>query len=218
MSGARAITRVGSGGPRTAEGKARACRNALKHGLAGCYKHDLLLLQQTRQMALAICGNESDNELLFEQALLIAEYDRVLRRIKAQRVTIIERLRDPLTMPITKDDIKRRLKIVKLIGKQRDLAYSEFSQLQTKLVKQGQKVVCVMRGRRTKANKNWKYEPLKDRDEFNSMREAIGDLERLRRYEKRAWSRRNRAIREFITIQAMPPVATSDNTVDQITK
>ena len=218
MSGARAITRVGSGGPRTAEGKARACRNALKHGLAGRYKHDPLLLQRTRQMALAICGNKTDNELLFEQALLIAEYDQVLRRIKAQRVTIIERLRDPLTMPITKDDIKRRLKIIKLIGKQRDLAYSEFSQLQTKLVKQGQKVVCIMRGRRTKANKHWKYEPLKDRDEFNSMREAIGDLERLRRYEKRAWSRRNRAIREFITIQAMPPDATSENTVDQIPK
>jgi hypothetical protein len=137
-------------------------------------------------MALAICGKEADNELLFEQALLIAEYDQILRRIKAQRVTIIERLRDPLTMPITKDDIKPRLKIIKLIGKQRDLAYSEFSQLQTKLVKQGQKVVCIMRGRRTQANKNWKYEPLKDRDEFNSMREAIGDLERLRRYEKRA--------------------------------
>ena len=59
-----------------------------------------------------------------------------------------------------------------------------------------------MRARKTKANANWKYDPLKDRDEYEAMREAIGDLERLRRYERRAWSRRNRAIRGFIAIKA----------------
>jgi hypothetical protein len=187
-------------GPRTAEGKARSSRNALKHGLAACYKHDPLLLRQIEQMAQALCGN-SNSELLREQALLIAEYDQVLRRVLALRITMIERLRDPLTTPISGDNTN--LAKVKLIRKQRDLAHNEFSQLKSKLISQGEKVVSVMNARRTRADANWKYERLKDRDEFQTMRAAIDDLERLRRYERRALSRRSRAIREFIAIQSV---------------
>jgi hypothetical protein len=38
------------------------------------------------------------------------------------------------------------------------------------------------------------------RDEFDAMRLALPDLRRLERYERRAWSRRKRAIRDFIEI------------------
>lgn len=217
MNEVRAPIRVSSGGPRTAEGRARTRCNALKHGLAASYKHDSLLLQQTRQTARAICSGEND-ELLFEQAMLIAEYDQLCRRILAQRMIIIERLRDPLTTPMIKDDEKRRLKTLELIQKQRDLAHSEFSQLKTKLEKQGEELTSFARARPTKANANWKYKPLKERDEYEAMREAIGDLERLRRYERRAWSRRNRAIRDFIAIKATLPDTTSEDTGFQIAK
>jgi hypothetical protein len=98
--------------------------------------------------------------------------------------------------------MKHRLKTLKRMEKQRDLAHSEFSQLKAKLIAQGEEVISFMQARKPKANANWKYEPLKDRDEYEAMREAIGDLERLRRYERRAWSRRNRAIRGFIAIKA----------------
>jgi hypothetical protein len=40
------------------------------------------------------------------------------------------------------------------------------------------------------------------RDEFDAMRCAMPDLDRLERYERRAWSRRKRAIRSFIEIKA----------------
>jgi hypothetical protein len=192
---------AGNGGPRTAAGKARTRRNALKHGLAACYKHDPLLLQQSKQLARTLCGDD-DNELLFEQALIVAECDHLLRRIAAHRVVVIERLEDPLVIPMSKDHAGTRMKVFKRVRKQRDVAYSEFSQLKTKLIAQGETVISFMNERRTKATTKWKYEPLKDRDELGMMREAIVDLERLRRYERRAWSRRNRAIRRFIAIKA----------------
>jgi hypothetical protein len=40
-------------------------------------------------------------------------------------------------------------------------------------------------------------------DEFDAMRRAAPDLSRLERYERRAASRRNRAIREFIFIKSL---------------
>ena len=44
--------------------------------------------------------------------------------------------------------------------------------------------------------------PIEERDEFDAMCEARPDLDRLARYERRAWSRRKRAIRNFIEIKS----------------
>ena len=191
-----------SGGPRSAAGKARTCRNALKHGLAACYKHDPLLFQQNRKMALALCG-EDKNDLLFEQALIVAERDQLYRRVVAYRVFLIERLHDPFRTALSRDSRTARLKVFYSVSKQRDLAYNEFSQLKTKLADLGEDVFTIMNGLRTQPNENWKYQPLDDRDEFGVMQDAIRDLERLRYYERRAWSRRSRAIRQLIAIKAL---------------
>ena len=43
-------------------------------------------------------------------------------------------------------------------------------------------------------------EPPDDRDEFEVMRKGIEDIERIRRYERRAWSRRNRAIGNLASV------------------
>lgn len=47
-----------------------------------------------------------------------------------------------------------------------------------------------------------RYEPLEaptqNRDEVEAFCEAIPDLKKLERYERRAWSRQKRAIRDFI--------------------
>ena len=41
-----------------------------------------------------------------------------------------------------------------------------------------------------------------ERDDFAAMVEAKPDLMRLERYQRRAWSRRRKAILEFIAIKA----------------
>jgi hypothetical protein len=43
-----------------------------------------------------------------------------------------------------------------------------------------------------------KLNPIEWRDELDAMRDALPDLDRLVRYERRAWSRRKRAIRNFM--------------------
>jgi hypothetical protein len=46
-------------------------------------------------------------------------------------------------------------------------------------------------------------ELIEERDEYQALEAAILDLTRLDRYERRAWSRQNRAIREFVRIKLM---------------
>jgi hypothetical protein len=46
-----------------------------------------------------------------------------------------------------------------------------------------------------------KYTSNEERDEIDAMCEAMPDLNRLDRYERRAWSRRKRAFRSFIEIK-----------------
>ena len=46
-----------------------------------------------------------------------------------------------------------------------------------------------------------------ERDEFEALEEAIPDLKRLERYERRAWSQQKRAIREFMNTKLMGRMA-----------
>ena len=72
-----------SRGPRTAAGKARASRNAVRHGLAAFGRvTNPALFETIAQMAKAICGDET-NPSLFEQALVIAENEMWLGCITA---------------------------------------------------------------------------------------------------------------------------------------
>ena len=49
------------------------------------------------------------------------------------------------------------------------------------------------------------YQNRKERDEYQVLREGIRDLERLLRYEKRACSRRKKAVRAFKAIKLTRP-------------
>ena len=186
-----------SGGPRTKAGKAKSSRNALKHGFATRLKADPLLLRQSKGLALAICGEAYTNKKLLAQALVVAECELIVQQISEQKLILIERLQDPFTIPIAKDTMSNRKRLLDYLCEQSDLAHDAAEQLCTKLKTQGEEALTQQDMALTE---KWSLE---GRDEFEAIREAMTDLDRLGRYERRAWSRRHRAMREFIAIMAL---------------
>ena len=200
-----------SRGPRTAAGKSRASRNALRHGLATITCDNSVLFPEIERLAKAICGGDT-NPLLFEQALLIAESEIVLRCVRAERAGSIERLRDTTAEPLANGDNRLALarakfneaklqyeKLIKAKGARDDdrsgKAKTETGAVDNDEVKGESGAV------EGQASDNNEEEPTL-RDEFDAMHAARPDLDRLVRYERRAFSRRKRAIRDFIEIKA----------------
>jgi hypothetical protein len=83
-----------STGPRTNKGKARASRNALRHGLESVKFGDGGLSGKAKRIARMICKNHSD-PFLHEQAVVIAESQVLVARVRAARIAAIERMRKP---------------------------------------------------------------------------------------------------------------------------
>jgi hypothetical protein len=78
-----------STGPRTAPAKARVRKNALRHGLAAIVVGDLDTATEVERVAAAICGPEADPSGR-EQALIVAEAQIMLKRVRKTRTTIME--------------------------------------------------------------------------------------------------------------------------------
>ena len=91
-----------SRGPRTAAGKSCASHNALRHGLAA-FTYKPAAFAEVERIAKAICNGDT-NPLLFEQALVIAENEMVLRCVRVEAIALIERLRDITAKPLSKRD------------------------------------------------------------------------------------------------------------------
>ena len=87
-----------STGPRTAGGKARASRNALRHGLRSIIVDPGHQPEKIERIARLIAGNKSDG-VGYEQAITIAECSLLISRIRAFRVKAIERFRERMESP-----------------------------------------------------------------------------------------------------------------------
>ena len=80
-----------STGPRSAHGKSRASRNALRHGWA-VKGDDSTLSADVERMAKAICGDNT-TAALYEQAVIIAECQLLILKLRAAGVAAMERNR-----------------------------------------------------------------------------------------------------------------------------
>jgi hypothetical protein len=195
-----------SRGPRTGAGKARASRNARRHGLAAVNNKDPAMVGRVKQMVDAICQGD-DDPLLREQAVAIAESQLWLDCVKAEKRALIERLRDSNAITLA---LNTRLARARARSRLSDVAERQ------------QKVIDDLMEKTKAAGRDPEREPLPpnleaawpppgveyifedtERDEHEALREGIGDLVRLLRYERRAWSRRKRAVRAFMAIKLM---------------
>ena len=80
-----------SSGPRTVAGKLTVSRNALRHGLAAATLRDAGIAAEVDRLATAI-GGENADAAQGEQALIIAESELTLLRVRALRTRIFEQM------------------------------------------------------------------------------------------------------------------------------
>jgi hypothetical protein len=137
------------------------------------------------------------------KALVIAENEMVRRCVRVEAIALIERLRDITVNPLSRDNSLTRAKA--RFGQAR-LRYRQ-------LVRAKAKKITTTTGKEKNALQEQESEaaqsqatrmqkPIRSRDEFDALRLAMPDLDWLGRYERRAWSRQKRAVREFIEIKS----------------
>jgi hypothetical protein len=199
-----------SRGPRTAAGKTRVSRNALRHGLAAVKHLDARLPRDIDLAARALCGDDVD-EQLFEQARVIADNRLLLERIRDERVGLIERLRDPAARALALETLWRQKERVKARSRQTDLAIAELQQRQARFDALNQEEQNKLRDEYIHELTKLESQPapIAERDDVAVMKAALPDVELLARYDRRAWSRYRRALREFITIKFGEPEGSS---------
>jgi hypothetical protein len=192
-----------SRGPRTPGGKARSSRNAYRHGFAATHHSNMFERGEIEEMAKAVCG-DLDDPLLFEQALVIAQNELLFRCVSAECLAVIERLHDGTAIALAKGD--NSLALGKARALEMDLAADELNRIRGRfgLAEAGLLVPLPAGAFDELENQapqpGWKPTPVSKRDELDALCEALPDLHRLARYQRKAWLRRNRAIRNFIDL------------------
>jgi len=136
-----------STGPRTRRGKSRSSRNAIRHGLERVNFGITGLSRKVQRLAKEICKDASD-PFRYEQAVIIAESQILIARVRAARVAALEHPRTPVSLASARQELRVAL-----------------------------------------------AEEL--RDSVANIRRALPELLTLARYERRALSRRKRAMRRF---------------------
>jgi hypothetical protein len=216
-----AAYRRNSTGPRTIAGKLRSSYNALRHGLAASDPRRLVPPGAAARLAGAICDGDED-PALFTAALAIAENELVLDAIRRQKIIVIERLREATSIALRKGD--NSLTVAKARFLQAWLANREIGFLVPKVMKKYKdqlmpafegddgvvpiRVKALLEESEPSEEEHQRLLELarteiarRERNEYDALEEAVPDLIRLERYERRAWSRQRRAIYEFVNLK-----------------
>jgi len=211
-------------GPLTAAGKAKASRNAQRHGLAAITHRLPIPSGEIERLARAISGPDED-PALFAQAISVAENELALRAIRERQVECVERLREITAQPFAVGDngialskavfqraLLARKHILRMVPfflkKYKDQVETQANKsfpsrfdivpLELKVLLQGPETIEEEERALDLARKQ-----IKERDEFEAFEQAAIDLIYLDRYERRAWSRQKRAIRAFMNLKLM---------------
>jgi hypothetical protein len=209
-------------GPRTAAGKARASRNAQRHGLAAITHRLPVPSAEIEQLARAICGDDKD-PALFAQAVAIAENELALRAIRERQIECVERLRETTAEPFAVGD--NGIKLSKAIFQRAMLAREQILLLVPSFLEKYKdqmlanksppspfdivplELKVLMESPETIEEEeralDLARQQIKERDEFEAFEQAAIDLIRLDRYERRAWSRQKHAIRAFMNLKLL---------------
>lgn len=205
-----------NGGPRSAAGKSRASRNALRHGLAALTHCLSLPAGDIARLARVICGTD-DDPLLHGAATAIAENHLLRRAIKAQQVAVIDRLRERTAIALAKGDNSFALAKARFLGAW--LANREIEAQVPKLLEKYKRerrdrdeiVPIALKALLEECESEEEYQRAqkiaenclrqRERSDNEALEAAIPDLKRLDCYERRAWSGQKRAICEFISIK-----------------
>jgi hypothetical protein len=178
-----------STGPRSRAGKRRASRNAYRHGLASSRKPDAATARKLDQLARQIAG-DSNSEIILELARSAAEAEFDLARARVASVALINRVSafgaiDPFVDELAKEMAKwQRLRAELRHFKARLSGAAPQSPVQDFI---------------DSAENMPTQEPERTAE---AVRRALPELVKLNRYQVRAASRRNRAIKEIIKIKS----------------
>ena len=162
-----------STGPRSAAGKRRISKNALRHGLAVSLSRLPEMSLEIEQLARAIAQDKADPAMLY-YARIAAAAELEILRVRSARVAVINHLASD------------RLIFAPLTNKlDWDLRSAARFHPNLKLA--------------AAAEKSWQFlrPPVPDDPErmIVAFTRAVGDLSKYDRYERRALSRRKRALR-----------------------
>jgi hypothetical protein len=217
-----------STGPRTERGKSQVRRNALRHGLAQMMLPASPVSAQIERIARAIAGKGAPS-LLYEHALMIAESQVMVLRVRAARVAVVERAREMvLDQSRLIPNFPTNHEWVQALGDIADGRLREASKLfvqaaeavrafTTKIMESDQNnnktehAGADQQGRELESKDNILQptspdpSPTTALDEAEALRRALPELIRLDRYAQRALSRRGRAIRRFVAMSLLRP-------------
>ena len=171
-----------STGPRTARGKLRVRSNAVQHGLATTALRHPALAIEVQRMAKAICS-PSKSQLQFDQSLSIAASELMLIKVRSTRFGALQFLSS--IAPAGNDPVAASSE-----AQAHSVSASSEAQAQVVIDAAAQdEVLGVMQ------------------DGPAAFQRALAEMARYGRYERRALSRRQRAIRTFVatSIVGSPP-------------